>query len=251
VSTDLVAGRITQFRREQGFGTITLDDGREIPFDAQICELSPEEGMRVRVQVGKAKWGNKDKAVIVKPESDAAIAALIGGGPAMPLDVRIGLIQAQQLIAGLTPPVLARIAGALGAGAPALAVLDRFYAEDPASAAVDGYVRVAAVGALEPEDVLASIARVLPAAPLPRQVRWERGPAGWTLHMVLPGDAELPLDVTSIDDVVEVVNGALAGAEVPQRLWALTTNDPSWHAYLALTAERVRELALLLPLVVR
>src|ERR1041384_4844982 len=64
---DLLCGRVTSFRREQGFGVITLDDGRDVPFDASHCTMVPEEGAAVRLRVGPARWGGGIKALDVEP----------------------------------------------------------------------------------------------------------------------------------------------------------------------------------------
>ena len=66
---DLLCGRVTSFRREQGFGVITLDDGRDVKFDASNCTMIPEEGAAVRLRVGPAKWGGGVKALHVEPHS--------------------------------------------------------------------------------------------------------------------------------------------------------------------------------------
>src|SRR5882762_5301985 len=72
---DLLHGRVTSFRREQGFGVITLDDGRDVKFDSSACTMVPEEGDVVRLRVGPAKWGGGFKALHVEPASQTAAAA--------------------------------------------------------------------------------------------------------------------------------------------------------------------------------
>src|SRR5438093_1450924 len=71
---DLLCGRVTSFRREQGFGVITLDDGRDVPFDASNCTMIPEEGAAVRLRVGPAKWGGGEKALHVEPRGSTCSA---------------------------------------------------------------------------------------------------------------------------------------------------------------------------------
>ena len=63
---ELLCGRVTAFRREQGFGVITLDDGRDIKFDASDCTMVPEVGESVQLRVGPAKWGGGFKALQVE-----------------------------------------------------------------------------------------------------------------------------------------------------------------------------------------
>ena len=65
MADDLLSGQVTSFRIEQGFGVITLDDGREVKFDASICKMVPEEGAAVQLRVGPARWGGGIKALQV------------------------------------------------------------------------------------------------------------------------------------------------------------------------------------------
>jgi cold shock CspA family protein len=58
-------GRVTRFTREQGFGVVTLEDGREVPFDVSVCPIIPEEGDPVRVRVGTSRLG-KPKVVFLE-----------------------------------------------------------------------------------------------------------------------------------------------------------------------------------------
>jgi|SRR5882724_7572587 len=68
---DLISGRVTSFRREQGFGVITLDDGRDVKFDASACTMVPEQGAAVRLRIGPARWGGGVKALHVEPSGGA------------------------------------------------------------------------------------------------------------------------------------------------------------------------------------
>jgi cold shock CspA family protein len=70
---DLLGGRVTSFRREQGFGVITLDDGRDVKFDASACTMVPEEGAIVRLRVGPARWGGGIKALHVEPRGSSTL----------------------------------------------------------------------------------------------------------------------------------------------------------------------------------
>ncbi len=70
---ELVGGRVTSFRREQGFGVITLDDGRDVKFDASDCTIVPEEGIAVRLRSGPARWGGGFKALHVEPRRSTVL----------------------------------------------------------------------------------------------------------------------------------------------------------------------------------
>src|ERR1041385_7339768 len=96
---DLLHGRVTSFRREQGFGVITLDDGRDVKFDASACTMIPEEGASVRLRIGPARWGGGFKALHVEPRGTSTIIV-----PAAPptLDEQIAALQREHLIGGLS-----------------------------------------------------------------------------------------------------------------------------------------------------
>ena len=83
---DLLSGRVTSFRREQGFGVITLDDGRDVKFDASACTMVPEEGAPVRLRVGPAKWGGGEKALHVEPRGSSTLFV-----PSVPATLRAQL----------------------------------------------------------------------------------------------------------------------------------------------------------------
>lgn len=225
MSTDLLAGRITSFRREQGFGTITLDDGRELKFDASICTMVPEEGAAVRVRVGPAKWGGGEKAVHVEPVESAD--SFLAAPKARPtIENQLAAIEAEHLVAQLTESVLTAIVkdrfGGKLEDAPLVELLDAYYTGDPKRAAADGYVRHDAGGALDA--VLGGLAALLGGVKLPA----DAGDAG------------------SADEVVERVNQALRAAGDGRRVYALDTRA-DWRAYYALASDRAKRLAGTLP----
>ena len=74
---DLWSGHVTSFRREQGFGVITLDDGRDVKFDASACTMVPEEGAEVRLRVAPARWGGGFKALHVEPRGSALVSSIV------------------------------------------------------------------------------------------------------------------------------------------------------------------------------
>jgi len=71
---DLLAGRVTSFRRDQGFGVIRLEDGREVRFDAAQCTMVPTAGDAVRLRVGPARSGGGLKALHVEEPEVATVA---------------------------------------------------------------------------------------------------------------------------------------------------------------------------------
>jgi len=224
MADDLLHGRVTSFRLEQGFGVITLDDGRDVKFDASDCTMVPEEGAAVRLRVGPSRWGGGIKALHVEPKGSSTLFV-----PASPpsLDAQIAALQREHLVSALSEHVMAhlttrRFTGWIG-DAPLLEVLDAFYTADPARARHDGFVRFA-----HPRptvvDALAAFTAVLPGIALPR-----------------------PAAARSLDELVPVVNRTLEAARDPRRLFPLDTG-PTWRAYYALAADRAKRLARILPL---
>ncbi len=222
-TSDLVAGHISRFTREQGFGTITLEDGRAIPFDASICAMKPEEGDQVHVRVGKARWGGGEKAVHVQP-----LAA--GSGPVtaareLTLDQRIGELQAAHLLAGLTESVQQQLVadrfGGDATKATLLALVDAYYEADATRATHDGYVRDDVRDGALLAPVVAALAARLP-------------------------EVRLPDMIATRAELVPAVNATLAAVLDTRRLYALATNG-YWHAYYVLTPDRARAVHAVLP----
>jgi cold shock CspA family protein len=219
---DLVPGRVTAFQRQQGFGVITLDDGRAVKFDASICTMVPEEGAAVRLRIGPAKWGGGFKALHVEP---GASSTLFAAAP-LTLDQQIAALQREHLAGALSEHVMAQIAADSFGGrldnATLLDVIDAFYRLDPISARHDGYLRLERSQDNRIADAVAAIAAVLPGAVL--------------------SSAAAPTDV---DDAVAQANQALAAAGDPRRLYQLRTPIDR-RAYLVLTADRAKQIAKIL-----
>jgi hypothetical protein len=147
--------------------------------------------------------------------------------------------------------------GQLG-GATLIEVIDAFYVQDAARSRHDGYLRRTRPFRPGSGDVLADIAVLVPGVALPQQLGWSRAEAAdsggadpdreaiATLRVRSPDGSERTLEVSSLDDVVSLVNDTLRTAGDPRRLYPLeTTGD--WHAYLVLTADRAARLAKVLP----
>jgi cold shock CspA family protein len=217
---DLLSGRVTSFRRERGFGVITLDDGRDVKFDASDCTMVPEEGAVVRLRIGPARWGGI-KALHVEPRGSSTLLV-----PASPptLDEQITALQREHLVGELSEHVMARLSDDVFGGrieeAALVDVLDAFYAADPARRRHDGYLRfmppLPSVG-----DALAAFAMAVGMA-LPRPV------------------------ARSIDELVPQVNRVLEAARDVRRVYPLATGR-HWRAYFLLTTDRAQRLAKILP----
>jgi cold shock CspA family protein len=217
---DLLSGRVTSFRREQGFGVITLDDGRDVKFDASACTMVPEEGTVVRLRIAPARWGGGFKAVHVE---DCGSTLFVAAPPS--LDAQIAALQREHLVAALSEHAMSRlITDAFGgrlANVALIDVLDAFYAADAGCARSDGYLGFACDATVA--DVHAAITAAVPGIAVP-----------------------LPAEPVALDEVVAAANQALATAGDPRKLYALRTR-PDRRAYFVLTAERAQQLARLLP----
>ena len=220
---DLLNGRVTSFRREQGFGVITLDDGRDVKFDASACTMVPEEGAAVRLRIGPARWGGGFKALHVEARGSSTLLV-----PAQPptLDEQIAALQGEHLVGSLTEHVMAQldadVFGGRIAETPLIDVLDAFYAADAARARHDGYLRFAPP-LPDAAETIAAIAAALPGLTLPR-----------------------PTGPHAAGDIAAAVNRALEAAGDPRRLHALATGH-DWRAYIVLPADRARRLTKILP----
>jgi cold shock CspA family protein len=60
-------GLIHRFKQENGFGTLELEDGREVRFDVTACVEEPLEGQAVRVVLGTGRTG-EPRAILVEPK---------------------------------------------------------------------------------------------------------------------------------------------------------------------------------------
>lgn len=247
---DLLFGRVTSFRREQGFGVITLDDGRDVKFDASDCTMIPEEGAAVRLRVGPARWGGGIKALHVEPRGSSTLFV-----PAHEptLDERIAALQREHLVAALSEHAMTRLVAEAFEGtlrsASLLDVLDAFYLRNRASARSDGYFRHNRRFHDTSDDVLAELAALIPGGAVPRQISLTlAGTIGTIgrLHARLADGREHTIDVESLDDIASFVNDALREAGDARRIYPLET-DGGWHAYFVLSADRAARLAAVLP----
>lgn len=221
MADDLLRGRVSSFRREQGFGVITLEDGRDVKFDASACTMVPEEGGAVLLRIAPAKWGGGFKALHVEP----GVASAFFAPPTAPaLDVQIAALQSEHLAGALSEHVMAQIVdetfgGQLG-DAALIDVIDAFYRRDPASARHDGYLRVPST--LPVTEAIAQLVAMLPGVALPA------------------------LDGRKLDDAVALANRALEAAGDPRRIYRLRTSGDR-RAYLVIAADRAPQIEKLLP----
>lgn len=220
---DLLSGRVTSFRREQGFGVITLDDGRDVKFDASACTMVPEEGAAVRLRIGPARWGGGIKALHVEPKGSSTLFV-----PLAPpsLDELIAALQSEHLVGALSEHVMAQLSAQVFRGriadATLLEVLDAFYSADPGRAATDGYLRFPQARPTA-ADAFAAVVAVIPDIALPRAT-----------------------EARTADDLLILVNQTLESMRDPRRVFRLET-VPGVRAYFLMAADRAKRLAKILP----
>ena len=221
----LYYGRVTSFRREQGFGVITLEDGRVVKFDASNCTMVPEEGARVQLRVGPARWGGGLKALHVEengtppPYAPPASASL---------EQQIAQLQREHLLSTLTEhameQLVARAFGGQLGKATLVDVLDAFYTADPAAARQDGYVRFAA--SATPAEAIAAIDAALPG------IQWMTDLEG--------GD---------VDRAVFLANRSLGHANDRRGTLFRLRSSSEIRAYLTMMVDRAHRLSGTLPLI--
>jgi len=219
---DLLSGRVTSFRREQGFGVITLDDGRDVKFDASACTMVPEEGTAVRLRIAPARWGGGFKAVHVE-ECGSTLFVAAQSPPS--LDMQIAALQREHLVAALSEHAMSRLVtdafGGRLASVGLIDVLDAFYTADAACARSDGYIGFACAATVA--EAHAQVTAAIPGIAVP-----------------------LEPEAAAVEDVVAAANQALAAAGDPRKLYPLQIR-PERRGYFVLTAERAQQLARLLP----
>lgn len=219
---DLLSGRVTSFRREQGFGVITLDDGRDVKFDASDCTMVPEEGATVRLRIGPARWGGGIKALHVEPRGSSKLFVQTP----LTLDEQIAALQTEHLVSALSEHAMAQLAATVFGGrigdAALIDVLDAFYAADPVRAQNDGYVRFAQ------------------ARPTAREAH--------AALVAVIRDIELPVPTNghTADDLLLQVNQAFETARDARRVFRLEAG-PALRAYFILPADRAKRLSKILP----
>jgi len=119
-----LSGLVSSFKQENGFGTLELEDGREVLFDVTACVDEPLEGQSVRVVLGQGRGGVR--AVLVEaacqPESTR---------PATTLSESIRRLQAEGIALELDDWERKKLAAELGipgeAPAELVSVLSVYY----------------------------------------------------------------------------------------------------------------------------
>lgn len=222
-------GLVCSFRPENGFGTLELEDGREVAFDVTACVEEPLEGQAVRVVLGEARDGGT-RAVLVEPENVPtstrppssladAIRRLQSEGLALELDAyEVEQITRREGLPGALPSDLAPL-------------LSFYYRHDFVGARrcqTDQFVQWR-----DGDDVAA----------------FERN-----LAQLISGDAITfaggEVNVRSIDDVVDAFNEELRAQGDARRVVPLQTHDDA-RAYYCMALSRAMRLSASGVLIVR
>lgn len=232
-------GRIATFTKEQGFGTVELEDGRKLPFDVTACPTVPEQDREVFCEIGVSRLG-REKITYLELVGGAEEEAT--AGPALlPWREALKKLRAEGLLRTLTPPRITEILNDLYRGdteqAETVPILDAFYGADRSAAAADGYRSYDWRFANNTDDLISDLAAMVGGKPPLETTRWE----GTTLHARRYDGAEVSIEVESADDVVDLFNRALAKSRESRRVFPLAT-DGDWHAYMLLPIVKARRL---------
>lgn len=218
-----LSGLISSFKQENGFGTLELEDGREILFDVTACVDEPLEGQPVRVVLGSGRGGAL-RAVLVETASQPESTR-----PATTLSEAVRRLQAEGIALELDDWEQKQLAAKLGTAgehpSELVSILaayyhDRFVGERRrcADLFVDHHG----------EQETCAFEAVL---------------AGLLGESAVTFDTK-ETNVRSVDDVVDAFNEELRGLGDARRIVPLTT-DGDHRAYFCMALSRVVRLAAL------
>jgi hypothetical protein len=245
MGAELFSAFVEKYAHDRGFGTILLDDGREIPFDVSVCTFEPRIGELVRVRLGVGRNGSLkvlylEPAEAPEPEPtrlpiDAAIVRLHDAGIARSL----GLTKLDALIDELYQGD--------DQEAEIVRLLARHYESEKADAVIDGWFACDWRFQKDTDDICRDLSdRVGDPALLTLIAIGERDAtdSGFserlsTLVARRFDGVEVERDIRSVLDVIALVNELLAERRDERRFRQIET-DGDWYAFLLLT-ENTRE----------
>ncbi|MBK7579013.1 MAG: hypothetical protein IPI67_02300 [Myxococcales bacterium] len=216
-----LSGLICSFKQENGFGTLELEDGREILFDVTACVEEPLEGQPVRVVLGAARTG-VPRAVLVEVASQPESTR-----PATTLPEALRRLQAEGIALELDEYERRTIAERLGQPgelpSELVSVLSEYYRDD----FVGERRRTADLYLDHRGDV--------------DTLDFER-----SLAVLLGGNAvtfdATEVNVRSVDDVVDAFNEELRGSGDARRIVPLAT-EGEHRAYFCMALSRALRLS--------
>lgn len=245
----LLSARIVRFDHGHGFGSVLVDDGREVPFDVTVCLREPSMGEEARVRLGRRGDGSL-RVVFLEPV--ASPEPEIEGLP-----VRAALMRLQDagLATGLTFEKLDALVDARFGGdedeADIVSVLAEYYRGADRAAIADGWFHCDWKFENDTDDICAELSARVGAPALLTLTAWQERDSdelGYvetvaTLRARRFDGREEVRDIRSVLDVVSLFNQVLRERQDSRQFRSLET-DGDWYAFVLLAAETRERLAL-------
>jgi len=244
----LLSARVLRFVHDHGFGSVLVDDGRELPFDVTVCVREPAVGDEARVQVARGTEGSS-KVVFLEPvdEREREIESL-------PVRAALMRLHDAGLATGLTFEKLDVLVGERWAGdeaeAEIVSLLLAYYAAADRAAFADGWFHCDWKFRDSTDDICAELSARVGAPPLLTLTSWSEREGDElegldtisTLHARRYDGREIAREVRSVLDVVALFNEVLGERRDPRRFRSLET-DGDWYAFVLLETETYESLA--------
>lgn len=216
-----LSGLVCSFRQENGFGTLELEDGREVHFDVTACVDEPLEGQSVRVVLGSGRNGAV-RAVLVEAASQPESTR-----PATTLAEAIRRLQAEGLALELDDWERKKLAAELGTPGELpgelVSILASYYR--------DSFVGERRRGA----DLFIDHVGEVDARAFERELALLLGGNSVTFEAA-------EINLRSVDDVVDAFNEELRGAGDARRIVPLAT-EGEHRAYFCMALSRAVRLS--------
>jgi len=220
--------RVLRFTHVQGFGTVLLDDGREMPFDVTVCAREPLLGDSVRVRLGRDR-GDQLRVQYLEPVAEPEPELEL-----LPVRAALMRLQAVGIAVGLGFDRLQAIVDERHAGdedeADIVSVLTEHYRSADRSAVADGWFASDWQFRAATDDICAELSARVGAPALIALLDWQAreepddiGGELATLRARLRDGREVSREVRSLLDVVELFNEELARGSDPRRFHSVET----------------------------
>jgi hypothetical protein len=236
---------VETYSHARGFGSVLLEDGRELPFDVSACTHEPTLGEAVRVRIGTSR-GGKPKIVFLEP-----LSAPEAEPTRLPLAAAILRLQEAGIASGLSAALFEHLLEEHFQGdeheTDIVPLLAAYYEIAAADAVIDGWFACDWNFQNDTDDICRDLSARVGNSPLLTLVEiGERAVVDgeYSEHFVTLTARRfdgrvVERDVRSVLDVVSWVNEILAERDDHRRFRQLET-DGDWYAFLLL-GEETRE----------
>jgi len=241
------SGSVASFAHDRGFGSVVLDDGRELGFDVSVCAHEPVIGEAVRVRIGVGRNG-APKVVYVEPVSVGEPEPV-----RLPLPAAILRLHEAGIARSLDETKLDALVEELYAGdaeqAEIVELLAQHYETRNDDAVIDGWFACDWRFQNDTDDICRDLAARVGEPPILTLVSMserDTTDSGFTEHLITLvarrfDGRELEREIRSVLDVVVLVNELLALRGDRRRFRQLDT-DGDWYAFLLLGDEACERL---------